>query len=61
MTVTNLIKKFNDYQVNNTNTPTLEEMQFLCENEEHEAFFFDYYLFRDIMDFRDHLEIEKGA
>jgi hypothetical protein len=58
MTVEKLIVKFKNFEAGYEYPPTLEEVQFLCQNEEHELFAFDYSLFRDIMDFRDHLELE---
>ena len=58
MQVINLIKKFEQYEMTGENPLTMKEAQFLCENEDHDAFFFDYTTYRNIMDFRDHLELE---
>jgi len=55
MQVEKLVAKFNNYQMTGQNGPTLEEAQFLCENEEHDIFFFDSYTYRDILDYRDYL------
>lgn len=52
MDVTTLVKKFNDYQYGGEEL-TLEELNFLCDNEEHEAFMFSFSLYRDILDLRD--------
>mgnify|MGYP000456584262 CR=1 FL=1 len=58
MNVTNLIEKFKSYNETNKNQPTIEELIFLLENEDHEAFMIEYSLYSDIMDLRDHLEEE---
>jgi hypothetical protein len=56
MTVEKLVVQFKNFEAGYDCPPTLEEVQFLCQNEEHEIFMFDHCLYRDIMDFRDHLE-----
>lgn len=58
VTVNYLIAKFKKHQVSNSESLTFNEAQFLCENEDHEAFMFDSSLYTDIMDMRDHLEEE---
>lgn len=39
---------------------TYDQCQILLEAEEHEVFMFDYSLYQDIMEFRDHLELESA-
>lgn len=58
MNVSNLVKQFKSFQNTGRNPLSFDELQFLCENEEHEAFMVDYNLYSDIMDERDNLEEE---
>ena len=57
-TTTDLIVQFNNYQSGYAEPLTFEECSQILEEEEHEAFTYDFGLYRDIMDFRDYLEIE---
>jgi hypothetical protein len=58
MDVNQLVVKFQEWDRTNQNGLTHEETQFLLENEEHEAFAFDFGLFRSIMDYADYLHDE---
>ena len=56
--INELVEKFNQYQRGEIDSLTMKEIQTLCSAEEHEVFMFDHCLYRDIMDYRDHLEME---
>lgn len=53
-----LIEKYRHFEQGMGIGLTFEEVQFLCDNEEHEVFMFDFSLYRDLMDYRDHLQEE---
>lgn len=55
MDVMQLLGQFADWQCTNQSPLTLEQAQFLLENEEHEAFCYDHSLYHSLMDYRDHL------
>ena len=55
---TDLIVQFNDYQSGYAEPLTFEECNQVLDHEDHEAFIFDHGLYREIMDFRDYLEMD---
>jgi hypothetical protein len=57
-TVTQLIVQFKNYQAGYDYPLTFDECSEVLKHEDHQAFDFDYGLYRDIMDFRDYLELE---
>ena len=56
--VTSLIEDFRKWERGEGAPLTYDQCSVVLASEEHEAFMFDYGLYRDIMDFRDHLELE---
>ena len=58
-TVTQLIVQFKNYQAGYDYPLTFDQCCEVLACEEHDAFMFDYGLYRDIWDFRDHLELES--
>lgn len=55
---TELISQFKDFEAGYAEPLTFEECSQVLAEEEHEAFMYDFGLYRDIMDFRDYLEME---
>jgi hypothetical protein len=56
--ITELATKFNKYQQGECDGLTLQEVETLLAAEDHPIFIHDHWLYRDIMDYRDHLEME---
>lgn len=56
--VTELIEDFRAWERGEGAPLTHDQCSVILEAEDHEAFMFDIGLYRDIMDFRDHLELE---
>jgi hypothetical protein len=56
--VTELIIQFKNWESGHAEPLTYDQCSVVLASEEHEAFMFDHGLYRDIMDFRDHLESE---
>jgi hypothetical protein len=56
--VTELITQFKNWESGHAEPLTYDQCSVVLASEEHEAFMFDYGLYRDIMDFRDYLELE---
>ena len=55
---TELIAQFKDFEAGYAKPLTFEECSQVLAEEGHEAFMYDFGLYRDIMDFRDYLEME---
>ena len=56
--INELIADFRAYERGEGEALTYDQCQVLLNSEEHEAFIYDYGLYQDIMNFRDHLELE---
>jgi hypothetical protein len=57
--VNDLIVQFNDFQSGYAEPLTFEECSFVLDHEDHEAFMYDFGLYREILDYRDYLELES--
>ena len=55
---TDLIVQFKNFESGYAEPLTFEECSQVLAEEGHEAFIYDFGLYRDIMDFRDYLEME---
>ena len=59
MNVNELIKQYKSWECTGNNPLTKLEVRFLLENEEHEAFFMEWSLYQDLMNYEDHLLSEE--
>lgn len=57
--INELIADFKAWENGEGDALTYYQCQILLEAEEHEAFMYNHSLYQDIMDFRDHLEINS--
>jgi len=61
MDIEKLVNQFAAWQEGEGEPLTREEADFLCKNEDHDIFGFSHSFFREILDYRDYLDLEEGA